>query len=448
MLAMGAILWGARALARLPVSPSSTPVSTAKTRPAARVPTIQALNAMVKELRYEQLESVLPSLPTGAERDYFAGILANREGRVDDSIQLLEPVIPRIADEHPEQAALGLWTLADDCVKSYRYLQALGFYENLLTHFRQHLDSDDLKSAEDDYATEKLLRDAPPQTVSFEGPVRMPIQRSELGSMDASLTVNGVTAPWILDTGANFSTVSATFAKQLGLKLSAEAAQTQGITGAENPLHIAILPEMKVGSATVHNVVVLVLEDKNLDIPLGKDKHFQIQAIVGYPVFQALGAVTFRSDGWLEAGSAAAPTDAGAKLFMHELTPLLECSRGGRKMLFSFDTGANESVFSVRYYRDFPAAFRSLKLRPYGMSGAGGLKMLRAFHLANVALTVGRAQVRLHNVPVLPSPTDTDLDQVYGNLGRDLVENVSSFTLDFTHMRFALGAPKKPDLSR
>jgi len=436
LLAAFAVLWSA-----LPAIAQKAP--NARPRAAAHTPSLETLDAMVKDLRYEDLEASLPSLPTGPERDYFAGILANREGRVDESIQLLQPVIPQIQEEHPAQAAIGLWTLADDCIKSYRYLQAIGFYENVLAHFRTHLDSNDLKSIEDDYNTAKLLQNAPAQTISFAGPVRIPTHRGALDSLDANLTVNGVTASWILDTGANFSTVSASFAKRLGVKLSAGVAQTQGITGAENPLHVAILPELKLGSATVRNVVLLVLDDSNLNVPLGHGKHFQIDAVLGYPVFQALGAITFTSDGWFEAGSAAEPTNSGARLFMHELTPLLECSEANRKLLFSFDTGANESVFSVRYYRDFPAAFRALKKKRYGMSGAGGAKMMYSYHLPRVALKVGATQALLHDVPVIPAPTDTDLDKVYGNLGRDLVAGSRSFTLDFTNMRFALGSPVK-----
>ena len=414
-----------------------------KAQAGARAASVGALDAMVKGLRYEELEASLHLLPTGPERDYFTGILANREGRVDDSIQLLQPVIPQIQDEHPAQAAIGLWTLADDCIKSYRYLQAIGFYENLLAHFGEQLDSDDRKSVEDDYQAAKLLRNAPGQTISLSGPVRIATHRGAIGSLDANLTVNGVTASWILDTGANFSTVSASFAKRLGVTLSAETAQTQGITGAENQLHIAILPEMQLGSARVRNVVLLVLDDKSLDIPLGHGKHFQIDAVLGFPVFQALGAVTFSSDGWFEAGSVAGSTNSGARLFMHELTPLLECSESGRTMLYSFDTGANESVFSVRYYREFPKAFRLLKKKHYGMAGAGGLKMMYAYHLPRVVLNVGKAPVVLRDVPVIAGLTGTDHDKVYGNLGRDAVAGFRSFTLDFTNMRFALGAPVK-----
>ena len=49
--------------------------------------------------------------------------------------------------------------------------------------------------------------------------------------------------------------------------------------------------------------------------------------------------------------------------------------------------------------------------------------------------------VTLHGVPVLPR-LGTDGDNFFGNLGRDLTDPYSSFTIDFANMRFALG-PKR-----
>ena len=418
------------------------PVAPATRARPADPPSIESLDAMVQELRYEDLEASLPSFPAGAEHDYFAGILANREGRVGESIQLLQPATPRIQQDHPAQAALALWALADDFVKSYRYREAIGAYENLLAHFRKYLDHIDQQTVEDDYKTVKLLKDAAPQTISLNGPVRIRTHRGVLGTVDADLTVNGVQASWILDTGANFTAVSASFARRLGVQLSPGEAQTQGITGAENHLRIAILPELKLGSATVRNVALLVMDDKSLNVPLGPNQRYQIEAVLGYPVFRALDAVTFTKDGWLEAGAGSA--SAGARLFMRQLTPLLECSVAGRKLLFSLDTGANESVFSERYYHEFPSAFHALKKRPYGMAGAGGMKILSVYYLPRATLGIGETQAVLEDVPVIPTATKTDLDTAYGNLGRDLMANFRSFTLDFTHMRFVLGPPLPP----
>ena len=87
---------------------------------------------------------------------------------------------------------------------------------------------------------------------------------------------------------------------------------------------------------------------------------------------------------------------------MNELTPLLLCRVENREVLFSFDTGANGSVFSNRYHQDFPAEFENLKKKPFMMSGAGGLKKMQAYYLPLAQLGVGPSQAVLHNVPVVP----------------------------------------------
>ena len=395
------------------------------------------LDSAVAELRYEDLADAVKSLPADPEQDYFAGVLANREGRVQESIRRLEAALPSIRKANPARAAVALHTLADDYVKSYRYRDANSAYQDLLTHFRHEVDTAELQGLEDDASVAKLLVDAPAQSISFDGPVQIKTYHSPLGTIDTDLAVNGVTGPWILDTGANFSVVSASYARRLGLNPSRGEGQTQGISGAENRLHVAILPELRIGGATVRNVVLLVLEDGSLNVQSGKDTHYQINAIVGYPLFQALQRVTFAA-GEMSAAGSADDASRGAKLFMEDLSPLIECQFRGRNLLFDLDTGASASVLSVRFYRDFPEAFRSLSPKPDGLAGAGGVKIVEAYHLPEMMLEVGDQAVVLHNATALPVAQNTWLDKTYGNLGRDLMEGFRSFTLDFANMRFAM----------
>jgi len=47
-----------------------------------------------------------------------------------------------------------------------------------------------------------------------------------------------------------------------------------GAPSAENKLHVALLPELKLGGATIRNVVLLVLDDNSLNVPMGKTMQF------------------------------------------------------------------------------------------------------------------------------------------------------------------------------
>jgi hypothetical protein len=395
-------------------------------------------DALIRDFRFRELAEAVAGMKSSPDRDYFGGVLANRAGRAAESVSLLEQALPAVKGSNPQRAAVALRALADDYVKLYRYHDAAQALDHLLRDFSASVDKTELESTQDDWNTLRLLKDAPPQTVTIGGPIDLPTHRNDmLDTIDARLLVAGVTQSWILDTGANFTAVSATFARRLGVQVSKEKAQTKGITGAENDLRVAVLPELPLGGATVRNVVLIVLNDESFDVPVGQSR-YQINAVLGYPVLHALQRVTFTHDGHLLAGPDSPSAANGATLYMKELMPLLECTVAGRPALFSFDTGADRSLFSVRYYREFRGQFAGLSPKPYAFGGAGGVRRLMAHYLPQVELGIGSAPVTLRNVPVVPA-LGTDTDKVFGNLGRDVTNSYSSFTIDFTNMRFRLG---------
>jgi hypothetical protein len=401
----------------------------------------------LEEFRFDDLETAIHGMQEGPERDYFAGMLANRAGHTADSIQLLNNALPALKASHPDRAALALHTLADDYNKSFQYADADRTYDDLLNHFSGEVSPEELRSAKDDAGIAHILRDAPAQTISWDGAVRLKTERNPLNSVNAQLTVNGVSAPWLLDTGANISVVRKSFAERLGLKFLTGAAQTQGgLTGIENPLHVALLSTLQMGGATLHNVVVMVLDDANLNISLGKYS-YQINGIIGYPVFQALGAITFLRAGEFAAGNGTQVAGSGTRMYMNLLTPVIECSVEGKNLPFSFDTGAAGSEMSVRYYREFLTESKTWKKGKAQTAGAGGVITKKIYSQPVVKLGVGDKTVILKDVPISVAPAGTDHDKLYGNLGQDLVASFEGFTVDFSTMTFTLGAPLSPDLS-
>lgn len=402
------------------------------------------LDLDVQNLEYDDLEHDLGTMPGSAERDLFAGILDNRTGHIEESIRLIQAALPETKLVAPQRMGVALESLADDYVKSFRYADASSTYQELIANYAGQLEPGERQDVLDDTATLKLLAAAPPQTIRWDSPVDLPTRRSPIGSFDVDLTVNGVAGPWILDTGANFSVLSASYARRLGLVASAGTAQTKGSTGAENPLHVGLIPEMRIGGAVLNNVVALIMPDENLSISNGSKEHYQINAVIGFPVFQSLGKVTFTRTGRFKAANTAADNGPSSRMFMDKLTPLLECGTHGKQRLFAFDTGANTSDFFAPYYREFPQDFAKLKLSTKGFSGAGGAGT-QPVYIVNIAtLGVAGQDIALHHVPVFPRPLGAGSDSTYGNLGRDLVANFESFTIDFAQLRFFLGKPTQP----
>jgi hypothetical protein len=406
-----------------------------------KTPDETRLDLAVKELRFDQIETTLPTMPAGPERDYFAGVLANAENHVSESIQLLSGVLPTLRTSRPDRASIALQDLADDYTKSYQYGEAARTDEDLLGHFSSQLTPEQIKGAKDDSGIMQILGGAPAQTITWEGPLKMKTERNPINSLNVDLTVNGVQGPWLLDTGANLSLVSESFAKRLGLKTLPGVAYTQaGLTGIQNPLHVALLPTLHMGGATLHNVVLMVLPDANININLGKSS-YQINGIIGYPAFQALGIISFLHTREFVAGAAARSNGTGARMYMKGLSPIVMCNVEGKDRPFSFDTGASGTDLFVRYYDEFRGEAKGWKKGKEKDSGAGGTIKRKIYFQPEVKLGFGDKTVVLKKVSINSTGTGTDTDELYGNLGQDVPANFVSFTLDFINMTFSLGEP-------
>ncbi len=423
-------------------------------RALTQSPASTRLDQDASQLRYDDLAADLLQTPPGEIHDLFAGVLADRTSRFEDAIRLLTPLLSD-ATLSASRRALVLGSLADVNVKLFRYGQAGELYSRLLSTAADGLPPEMLKDDQDESATLKRLANAPAQTLSFDHSapgvpeVDLHTHSDPLHDITVDLTVHGVTAPWILDTGANFSTVSASFARQLGLTPSRGAAQTEGATGAENPLHTAIIDTLLIGHATLHNLVILILPDANLTFEAGRKKRYRIPAILGYPVFQSLGDIRFARHRF-QAGSLLPSTDKASRhrnrsspIYMEKLNVLFSCGTHGLHRSFLFDSGAHSSTFYFPYYRDFRADFLYPTQATIRSAGAGGEATQSVDLLDDAELRLAGHTVDLQRVPVYTAAQHNLDDEFEGSLGRDMISNVGSLTLDLTHDRVYTGRLRK-----
>jgi Aspartyl protease len=290
---------------------ASGPASAGQAQSARRSAAPNGPDAEVRDYRLHALDARVQSLPPGVERDYLAGVLASRRGRTGESIPLLTRALPGLRDSQPQRAAIALEALADGYVSSYRYREAARAYDDLEQHFARYQGHD----VADDAALARMLVDVSVQTVTWDGPVRVPTSRNPIGSVTSAITANGTSEQWLLDTGANYTVVSRSFAQTLGLTpLAGSAMVGSGVTGLKSPLQAAVLPDLQLGGATVHHAVAMILDDASLRIGSGPTA-YQIHAILGYPVLKALGRITFTRKGEFLAGEAAERA-SGVPMFM------------------------------------------------------------------------------------------------------------------------------------
>ncbi len=410
---------------------AQTPTSTGK------FAQFEELGQLLREKQYIQLESQLRSrlrtevIPK-TDLAFFSGVLANRQNQISKSIGLLEPL--RSQKVMTERRQIVLRTLADDYVKSYQYKKATQAYTELLDGSVSGMSARERKDIESTLSVVRLLGDALPQNVEHQ-PVDIPTKRDAAGLIEAPVTISGKEQPWVFDTGAGFSVISRSFASSLGLPISQQSGITQGVSGDDVTLHTAVIPELQIGRAKVHNVVVLVLEDKDLAVP---ELKLQIHGIIGYPVFQALKRITFAKGGRFFAGNDGETSGPNAsELFMDELTPLVSVGCAGVPCLMQLDTGSAHSFLTFRYWAAHKKDLGAASIGSHTLTGAGGSLQVPDYKVASLTLTLADIPFTLHNVDVLSKPAGTDEDDFYGILGQDALKAFRSYTLDFGSMRFS-----------
>jgi hypothetical protein len=392
---------------------------------------------LLRDRRYLELEKALSSPKmTGSDRAFFEGVMANRRNRVSESVRMLEPLVSSLATTNKERVVIALSTLADNYEKTFRYSDAAGTYEELERRFGSSMDEQERQRVSTEAARWNLLREAPPQSAEVKVPFTVPIKKNKVGLLEVSAELGRFHESLILDTGANLSAISASLAQRLGLKLSSAVATSRGIAGRKMTVHTAVIPELRLGDARLRNVAVIVVNDEDLIVP---ELHYRIPGSIGFPVLSALGRITFFADGRLGVGPRDAAGSSGGEqnLFLQRLTPIVAAEVAGTERLFTIDTGAVGSFFTVQYYLERKSDFTSQTVGNFDLAGAGGVRTYPAYFAGKLNIKIGGSCVVVNELPVITQARGSSDDKFYGNVGQSVLSQFKSYTFDFQNMSFS-----------
>ncbi|MDE2182790.1 MAG: retropepsin-like domain-containing protein [Alphaproteobacteria bacterium] len=422
-----------RNLLRVGVVVAAAGATLATASPVSAAQNSAALMQLLDSRRYLELEQALesPAGLTPAERAFFEGVLAARKNRIDASRRQLSRILAQPSLLSPAQRKIGLLVLADDDARSFHYAEAADTYSAILK--MPALDEKTNADATDGLNSIAAARDFPAQAVKIARAFTVVTSRNLLGLREAPVEANGATTPWVLDSGAGLTTLSAGFAKRLNLKLSAETVPINGFAGTLARAHLAYIPLLRFGKAEVRNSPAIVLDDAALYIP---ELKFQINAILGAPVLTALDRLTFHADGRIDCAGSGAP-DAGVEMFQDELLTIAIGTPGGRR-LFILDTGGNNTVLLSPYWQENHTALGNPALAPVPVSGVGGKTMMPAAILAEVKLDIAGVAVPLRNVTLYSQPRWNSGEYFFGTISQDVLAQFESYTIDYRDMRFSV----------
>jgi predicted aspartyl protease len=389
------------------------------------------LQALLENNRFFVLRKNLEQVGApGAEPLFYRGVLACRFGKEDLGVQLLQQVLAAVPSQqlarrsHEERA----WAF-----------ERMGRYGDAAREWTEALR---LTSKDDPNYSEKQntgllmtsLRDVAPQILAFSEDAPIQAARNRLGSWDVPVEVNHVQGRWIFDTGADQSTITESEARRMGLRVVETKAYVTGCcNGEKNRMRLAVSSDLKLASAHLQNVVLLVLADESLKIaPL----HYQITGILGIPVIRALGRVAISKRGLVRVHQPEPDGESGPNLFFDgEEKLVVEISHNRHSLQMTLDTGANNTHLSASFRNALdPDEIRALQDKSEALAGASGTIQRQIQAVRKLRLEILDKPVNLRKVSLASEGPGKSRDD--GIIGMDALWG--GFHIDFEAMRLEL----------
>ena len=386
------------------------------------------------------MEAMLAKPPSNvALREYLVGSVAASRLRADSALRHLRAAWSS-RDVSPGIAWRALSSAGGVLLRIGRYSEAAALFDRAISEHGDKIATDTRLSLEQDRDFAMALRNEAAQTSTARGMAKLPMTRSKVGLFLAPVTIQGKDRSAVFDTGTSISTLSATAARELGVRMVSRPTSIGSATQAAVPITFAVAPTVQVGSVTLHNVVFAVASDEALS-PMGPDT--RIDVILGFPVLRALGPLTFRT---LDPGKPDATREVIIREPAHPQTSNLrfegfdfyvKTTVGGMSQVLFFDSGAQRTGFERRYAAEHPEKLVGLERREIHVAGAGGVETRHAAIIPTTTIAVGN-----QSVPLTDMRIEIDGSAVAtrdGSLGNDVLWAKGGFTLDFDNLELSLG---------
>jgi hypothetical protein len=390
------------------------------------------LDKAVDDFNMTELEAGIAKLPPGAEHDYYAGILAHDKADFARSITLLTAALPTVRESQRDHAVTALYELIDDYQSTYQYSLASASYDDLLHNFSDQLHSSTLVGAQNSAELMHLMRNLPPLSITWNGTSRLNIKQDGIRFMYVNLTVNGVTAPWLLDASTDIPMMSQSFAIKLGMKVYPQIAHiNSGIAKTHPSVHIGLIPKLEIGSATLNNVPVMVMNDKDMELAF-----HQINASLSYAIFRELGVTKFIHNKVLVLGEAPQTNSSTVPLYNDSQTPVIQVTIKGKTLPFTLNLTATNSSFLTRYFNQFQAESSDWSQSRIKESYVGANKKWTIYKEHNLDVKFGDYAIQLKNTHIY---NDTPANSsTYGYIGQDILRQMPGYIWDLKNMTFTV----------
>lgn len=362
---------------------------------------------------------------------YLNAILHHRFNEIQESDLCIDKLLEEHINEIDDSLKLELYeTQLHNRVYNHNYKEAERITGIILEGFTGLMDSTEAWETVNANAIWKSARDLPAQTVDFLGDSKIEITRDMAGLQNISVSINGNNEKFIFDTGANFSVVSESCAKKLGLIFLQGSFKVGAVTGSKVDSKLAYAPELSIAEMKFRNVLFLVLPDESLSFAGGL---YVINGIIGFPVIKQMAELHFRDEMLF------IPQNRGVRNFRNlafeGFLPVIKVIHRNDSLAFTFDTGARTTLlykpFLEKYRQDIESKYTLSKI---DVGGAGGIKKVKGYNLKDINLNVAGSEANLKEVSLISETMLKNSEYFYGNLGQDFMKQFSEMIINFESM--------------
>lgn len=318
-------------------------------------------------------------------------------------------------------------TLAAVALREGRYEQALHETDALLAIDPKNTDAIDSRPLLE------VLSHFPNQSVQTGADTKAMVRMED---DKVPLAINGKSAAYLFDTGANLSVLSESEAVRLGMEIQQFRSDAKDINGNKVSFRIAVAKSLALGGIQLCNVAFLVADNDQQPFP---DMQPGQRGLLGLPVLQALGSVTWTRDGVFEADRSPAVANASeANICFDGLDIIVQAQFEQHTLPFVLDTGAETSDLWPKFAKVAPSLIRKSSREFHTVTGMGGAKKFEIISIPKVVLQLGGKAVTLQPAHVLMTQERSTGKWFYGNLGIDVLQQAQRVTMDFRKMTLQL----------
>ena len=319
-----------------------------------------------------------------------------------------------------------LFIKTDNLVKLYDYKGAKNAIEELFQGYKSLLTAKEIDDFENELKIWSALEDIPSQKVQIKKNTNIKMQKDAVGLNNLIVSADTATVNFIFDTGANISTITQSVAKRLNVNIIPANIEVLAITGSRVMAQLGVCKKMEIENIEIRNAVFLIFPDEALAIP---QANYQINGILGFPVIEAFKEVQITQDGYFIVPQKQTHLSGGSNMAISGLTSLVYIDGNH----YSFDTGADKTILYNTYYQqnktEIDKDYQTIKV---GFGGAGGKAEFEGCRIDKTFHISGK-KIVLKDIQLLKEKIKED-QNVYGNIGQDLIKQFHRMTLNFDKM--------------